>query len=165
MSGEYSQQYYPGGAQQPQDAQGADAPYAGPPPVGAQMKKRNVFAVWIGLPLITLGIYSLYWYYAIHAEMKRLDPRAPINPTGSLLTVMFGWVACFIPPLVSYYNTGTRIANAQRAAGLPQTCAPALGLILNVFFGVGALYYQSELNKVVAHYGDVPAGTPVQLAL
>lgn len=24
-------------------------------------KKRNVFAVWLGLPLITLGIYSFVW--------------------------------------------------------------------------------------------------------
>ncbi len=143
---------------------GPQPEYAGPPPVGMQMKRRNVFAVWIGLPIITLGIYSLVWYYLIHVELKKLDPRAPINPSGSLLTVMFGGIACFIPPLVSFYNTGTRIANAQRAAGLPQTCAPALGLILNVFFGVGSLYYQSELNKITAHYGNVPAGSPVQLA-
>jgi len=151
--------------QQPYQDSTPGAQAYGPPPVGAQMKRRNVFAVWLGLPLITLGIYSLVWYYKIHEEMKRFDPRAKVDPAGSLLTVMFGWVACGIPPLVSYYNTGTRIANAQRAAGLPQTCAPALGLILNVFFGVGALYYQSELNKVVAHYGDVPPGSPVQLAI
>ena len=141
------------------------AAYSGPPPVGAQMKRRNAFAVWLGLPIITLGIYTLVWYYTIHNEMKNFDPReTKINPAGSLLTIMFGGFLCGIPPLVSFYNTGTRIANAQRAAGLPQTCAPALGLVLTLLFGAGTLYYQSELNKVVAHYGNAPVGGPVQLA-
>jgi len=135
-----------------------------PPPVGAQMKRRNVVAVWLGLPLITLGIYSLVWYYKIHKEMKAFDPRATINPAGSLLTIMFGWVACGIPGMVSFYNTGTRIANAQRAAGLPQTCAPALGLLLTFLGGLGSLYYQAELNKIVTHFASAPAGAPVQLA-
>lgn len=142
-----------------------DAAQFGPPPVGKQMKQRNVFAVWIGLPLITLGIYHLVWYYTIHAEMKEFDPReTKINPAGSLLTIMFGWILCGIPPLVSYYNTGTRIANAQRAAGLPQTCNPVVGLLLMFVFSLGTLYYQGELNKITEHYGSVPVGSPVQLA-
>lgn len=135
------------------------------PPTGAQMKRRNVAAVWLGLPLITLGIYTLVWYYKIHKELKEFDPRAAINPAGSLLTIWFGWILCGIPALVSFYNTGTRIANAQRAAGLPQTCTPVLGLVLGIFFGVGTLYYQGELNKIVQHYGNAPAGAPVQLAV
>lgn len=137
----------------------------GPPPAGAQMKQRNVVAVWLGLPLITLGIYTFVWYYKIHDEMKRFDPRAEINPVGSLLTYMFGGFLCFIPPLVSFFNTGKRIANAQRAAGLPQTCTPVVGLLLNFVFGLGVLYYQGELNKIVAHYGNVAPGSPVQLAV
>ena len=178
--GPQPQQDYPGGqgygAQVPQQSgampmqpyQGAVPPqaaYSGPPPVGMQMKRRNAFGVWLGLPLITLGIYTLVWYYKIHNEMKNFDPReTKINPAGSLLTLMFGGFLCGIPPLVSLYNTGTRIANAQRAAGLPQTCAPALGLVLTLLFGAGTLYYQSELNTIVAHYGNAPAGGPVQLA-
>jgi sulfite exporter TauE/SafE len=142
-----------------------DAAQYGPPPVGKQMKLRNVFAVWIGLPLITLGIYHLVWYYKIHEEMKEFDPReTQINPVGSLLTIMFGWILCGIPPYVSYYNTGKRIANAQRAAGLPQTCNPVVGLLLMFVFSLGTLYYQGELNKINEHYGSVPEGSPVQLA-
>jgi hypothetical protein len=145
--------------------QDAAAAQFGPAPVGKQMKKRNVVAVWIGLPLITLGIYHLVWYYMIQAEMKEFDPREEkINPVGSLLTVMFGSILCYIPPLVSYYNTGKRIANAQRAAGLAQTCSPVVGLLLMFVLGLGTLYYQGELNKVVENYGDAPAGSPVQLA-
>ena len=165
----YPNQSYPNGAPQqqpyPQDASGGQyGPPPGPPPVGAQMKQRNIFAVWL-LPVVTFGIYGLVWYYKIHNEMKQFDPRAKIDPTGSLLTVMFGGFLCLIPPLVSYYNTGQRIANAQRAAGLPQTCAPILGLVLNFLAGVGGLYYQAELNKIIVHYGSVPPGSPVQLAV
>lgn len=134
------------------------------PAVGAQMKARNVFVVWILLPLITFGIYHVVWYYIIHAEMKEFDPRAKVDPVGSVLTILFGGVLCGIPPLISYYNTGKRIANAQRAAGLPQTCNPLIGLLLMFVVGLGALYYQSELNKVVDRYGVAPR-TPVQLAV
>ena len=159
------QQFQPPYPQQDQVPGGAQyGPPPGPPPIGAQMKQRNIFAVWL-LPFITFGIYGLVWYYKINDEMKQFDPSAKINPTGSLLTVMFGGFLCLIPPLVSYYNTGQRIADAQRAAGLPQTCAPILGLVLNFLFGVGGLYYQAELNKIVVHYGSVPAGSPVQLAI
>lgn len=142
-----------------------DAVPYGPAPVGRQMKRRNVVAAWIGLPLITLGIYHLVWYYMIHAEMKEFDPReTKISPVGSLLTVLFGGLLCGIPPLVSYSNTGKRIANAQRAAGLPQTCNPVVGLLLMLVLGLGTLYYQGELNKIVERYGNAPAGSPVALA-
>src|SRR5262245_30108493 len=42
---------------------------------GLQMKERNPVAVWIGLPLITLGIYFYVWYYKIHKEMAMFDRR------------------------------------------------------------------------------------------
>lgn len=38
-------------------------------PSGLQMKRRNPLAAWIGLPLITFGIYHLVWYFKIHREM------------------------------------------------------------------------------------------------
>jgi len=112
---------------------------------------------------LTLGIYHLVWYYKIHSELLRLDPRQPINPTGSLLTIMFGWVL-IVPPFVSYFNTGNRIATAQRAAGLQPTANPWIGLVLVFIFGLTPLYYQFELNKVVDQLG-VPEGEPVVLTI
>ena len=135
------------------------------PPVGMQMKRRNVISVWLLLPLITLGVYPLVWYYLIHREMQEFDPRAKINPVGSLLTMIFGVVLCGIPPLVSFYNTGKRIADAQRAAGLAPTCSGLVGLLLSFVLGLGVLYYQVELNKIVDQYGNAPARGPVQLAV
>ena len=110
-----------------------------------RMKGRNAFLVRLVWPILTLGIYGLVWYYKIHKEMLQFDPRQPIKPAGSLLTIMFGWII-IVPPFVSYFNTGNRIANAQRAAGLTPTANPWIGFILLFIFGLTHLYYQFELN-------------------
>ncbi len=136
---------------------------AAPPhaPVGLAMKRRNPVAVWLGLPLITLGIYGLVWYYRIHREMAEFDPRRQVPVAGPLLVLLFlGWTV--VAPLVSFYNTGQRIADSQRSAGLPVTCSPVVGLLLCFVFGLQTLYYQTELNRVVDAY-RAPEGTRIVL--
>ncbi|MGH3344830.1 MAG: DUF4234 domain-containing protein [Carbonactinosporaceae bacterium] len=129
---------------------------------GLQMKRRNPFAVWIGLPLITLGIYFYVWYYKIHDEMLQFDWRSRIEPVGPLLVVLLlGWLV--VPYCWSMYNAGNRIADAQRAAGLAPTCSPVIGLALIFVLGLNTLYYQVELNKIIDRYGGQPAGAPVPL--
>ncbi len=128
---------------------------------GLQMKHRNPIAAWIGLPLITLGIYHLVWYYKIHAEMAMYDRRRVVPVAGPMLVLLFlSWTV--VAPLVSYYGAGKRIAATQRAAGMPVTCSPGLGVLLMVLFATGIIYYQAELNKVVAA-NSVEAGTRVPL--
>jgi Domain of unknown function (DUF4234) len=121
--------------------------YGGARP-GTLPKRRNVLAVWIGLPLITLGIYSLVWYYKINSE-TRFNPSTRVNPLGSLLAITFGSVLV-VPPFVSVYRTGQRIAAAQAAAGMSATCSGGLGLLLIFVFGTYPLYYQAEMNKIAA---------------
>ncbi|MFK4084853.1 DUF4234 domain-containing protein [Kribbella sp. NPDC020789] len=129
---------------------------------GLQMKSRNPVGVWLGLPLITLGIYQLVWYYKIHAEMAQFDRRRVVPVAGPMLVMLLlGWTG--VAPLVSLFNTGNRIANTQRSAGIPVTCSPGVGLLLMFVFGLGILYYQSELNKVAASYGATPVGAQVGL--
>jgi hypothetical protein len=120
----------------------------GDAPQGIIPKRRNVLAVWIGLPLITLGIYGLVWYYKINNE-TRFNPSTRVNPLGSLLAITLGSVLV-VPPYVSVYRTGQRIAAAQAAAGLPATCSGGLGLLLIFVFGTHSLYYQAEMNKITA---------------
>jgi len=130
---------------------------------GQQMKQRNIVLVWLVWPFITLGIYHFVWYYKIHREMHDFDTRDDVPTAGPVLVLIFlGWTV--VAPLVSYYRTGNRIRNAQRAAGLAPTAEPLLGMILMLILGLGALYYQAELNKVVAVYGDAAPGTTVPLA-
>lgn len=63
---------------------------------------------------------------------------------------------------MSFYNTGQRIADSQRSAGLPVTCSPVVGLLLCFVFGLQTLYYQIELNRVVDAY-RAPEGTRIVL--
>jgi hypothetical protein len=128
---------------------------------GLQMKLREPVGAWL-LSIATLGIYHLVWYYRIHRELARFDPRRPAPVAGPMLVVLLlGWTV--VAPLVSYFRTGARVGESQRAAGLPVTCRGVVGMLLMPLFGLGALYLQVELNKVVNSYGDAPAGVPISL--
>lgn len=142
---------------------GAPVPGQAPAGTGLAMKRRNPAAVWIGLPLITFGIYGIVWYYKIQKEMKEFDPRIEVSPGMCVVTMLFGWILLFIPPYVSFYKTGKRIAQAQHAAGLPQSCSALTGLLLCFVFGLGTLYYQAELNKVTDRYPGAQPGVQVPL--
>jgi hypothetical protein len=132
-----------------------------PVAVGLAMKERHPVTVWLLWPFLTLGIYHFVWYFKIHKEMAEFDRRRAIPVAGPMLVLLFlSWT--FIAPMVSYYNCGTRIRNAQRAAGLQATCSPAGGMLLMLVFGVGTLYYQIELNKICDACG-VPEGQQVPL--
>lgn len=130
---------------------------------GYQMKRRNPLAVWLGLPLITFGIYGLVWYYKVHAELARFDQRNQADPTKALLSALFGWLTLGIWTLVVWVKLAGHIAQAQRAAGLQPTCSGGLGFGLGIF-GFGPLYYQVELNKVVDRYSGAAEGARIQLA-
>jgi hypothetical protein len=155
---------YPYGAPVAPPAPGLPpAMYHGQPlAAGLAMKHRNPLAAWIGLPLITLGIYHLVWYYKIHKEMAEFDRRRSIPVAGPMLVLwLLGWTV--IAPIISYHNAGKRIRDAQRSAGLIGSCSPALCWLLWFVFGLNTLYMQSELNKVVARYPNAAPGMQVPL--
>ncbi|MEU6113295.1 DUF4234 domain-containing protein [Streptomyces sp. NPDC047117] len=129
---------------------------------GRTGKARNIFLVWLIWPLITLGIYFFVWYYKINREARDFDRRLDVNPVLAMLAQLIGWII-IVPPFVSTYRTGKRIAHMQRAAGLEGSCNAWIGLILMFVAGLQALYYQHELNQIWRHYGDPPEGTVVPL--
>lgn len=129
---------------------------------GRAGKNRNIFLVWIVWPLITLGVYFFVWYYKINREARDFYPDIEVNPTVSLLAVLIGWII-IIPPFVSIYRTGERIAQMQSAAGLEPTCVPIVGLLLVFAFRLESLYYQYELNRIWDRYGNPEEGTMVPL--
>ncbi|NUP51702.1 MAG: DUF4234 domain-containing protein [Catenulispora sp.] len=126
-------------------------------------KRRNIFLVWFVWPLITLGIYSFVWYYKVNREARDFDRRIEVRPGMALLAVLIGWII-IIPPFVSVYRTGGRIAAMQRAAGLPGSCNGWIGVVLMFVAGLQSLYYQHELNQIWSRYGNPPEGTVVPLA-
>jgi len=115
---------------------------AGTGPTG---KTRSPFGGWL-LLIPTLGIYYLFWYFNINRELRDYDPAVKVNP---------GWavVSLFIPVvgLVSIYNTGNRIRQAQTAAGGAGEASGVLGLIASIFLVLDIPYYSSQLNKVWDH--------------
>lgn len=131
--------------------------------IGRAGKSRNIFLVWLVWPLLTLGIYHLVWYYKVNREAKEFDRRIEVDPVLSVLAVTIGWVIV-VPPFVSVYNTGGRIARMQESAGMEPTCNPVLGLVLAFFFSLHSLYYQQELNRIWARYSEPAEGEQVTLA-
>jgi hypothetical protein len=63
-------------------------------PVG---KVRNPWGV-IGLSIITLGIYSLYWQYAVFKEMKEYSSEGIGGGLGLLFAILLGIVNVFLMP-------------------------------------------------------------------
>ena len=143
---------------------GMPAPGYAPAPVGYGMqgKRRGPWAVWL-LSLITLGIYFLVWYYKINNEARQYDQRIVVEPGLSVLAAFPGGIIIF-PYLISFYNTGKRIAQEQQAAGLPVTCNGWIGVLLQYFvLSSGQIYYQYEINKVLDRYPGAEWGQQVPL--
>ena len=129
---------------------------------GLTGKYRNPVLVWLIWPLITLGIYHLYWWYKINDEARRLDPSIDVNPLMSLLALFPGAII-LVPPFVSVYRTGERLRSMQRAAGQTPDVLPILGLLGVFVFGLYALYYQISLNGIWSKLGSPPENSPVAI--
>jgi Domain of unknown function (DUF4234) len=129
---------------------------------GRAGKTRNIWLTWLIWPLITLGIYHLVWYYKINREARDFDETIAVEPAISLLAITVGWII-IVPPYVSIYRTGERIAQMQEDAGLERTCNGWIGLLLSFLFGLYSLYYQYELNRVWTRLGNPAEGSLVAL--
>jgi heme/copper-type cytochrome/quinol oxidase subunit 2 len=130
---------------------------------GRAGKTRNIWLVWLVWPLITLGIYYCVWWYKINSEARDFDPEIEVEPIVSVLAVTLGAII-IVPPFVSTWRAGNRIAQMQRGAGMEPTCQAWIGLVLMFAFSLQSLYYQAELNKIWAHLGYPEEGSQVTLA-
>jgi hypothetical protein len=103
------------------------------------------------LPIITLGIYHLVWWYRINRELRDLGRAKGYdlgqNPTNSLLAAFPGGLI-IVPALITYWRGGERIQGAARLAGKE----PINGFIAIVLFFVIApalwAYMQDSLNQI-----------------
>jgi uncharacterized protein DUF4234 len=125
-------------------------------------KTRNIVLVWLVWPFITLGIYHVVWWYKINREARDFDSQIEVEPAISAVAITLG-ALIIVPPFVSVFKTGERIAQMQSAAGMPATCNAVLGLVASFIFGLHSLYYQNELNKIWSYLGSAPEGTVVTL--
>jgi hypothetical protein len=142
---------------------------------GAIAKVRNPWGV-LGLSLITLGIYTIVWYYKINKEFQEYGAAqgdaelADSNPTNSVLAITLG-ALIIVPAIISFINTVKREQRVQQLGGVE----PINGWIVLILYLVIGLavppYMQSELNKLWERYpslteggGAIPAGTEQPVA-
>lgn len=114
---------------------------------GQPYLKRHPLGV-LGLSLITLGIYGLYWYYKVNEEIKRYTGDETISPSRSLLAVIPGLIL-IVPPFIAYYNTANHVLQLEQHRSIPSQISPALVVILGILIWIGmSAYVQEHLNRV-----------------
>lgn len=114
---------------------------------GKRYVKRNPLGV-LGLTLITLGIYGLYWYYKINEEIKNFTNDETISPVRSLMAFIFGWII-IVPPFIAIYNTAKHVQEMEQRVGVQQQIEPALAVVFMILISiVNGLYVQEHLNRV-----------------
>jgi hypothetical protein len=129
---------------------------------GQQYLKRNPLGV-LGLSLITLGIYGLYWYYKVNEEIQRYTGDQTISPSRSLLAVVPGFLL-IVPPFIAYYNTANHIVRMEEQRGIAAQISPALVVVIALVLWIGmAAYVQEHLNRVwdaASMAGQAPSVAP-----
>jgi len=118
-------------------------------------KVRNPWGVF-GLLLITLGIYTIFWWYYVNREMRDYGHETGNdlgqNPTNSALA-WFPGSLIIVPHIVTAWRGTLRAQSAQRVAGVA-LLSGWIALILYILLGVAfPSYIQSELNKVWEEVG------------
>jgi len=115
-----------------------------------EVKVRNPWAVAL-LPIITLGIYHLVWWYKINKELKAYGEAKGYdlgqNPTNSVLALFPGGII-IVPALVSYWRGTQRVQGASKIAGR-EPVSGWISLILYLLLSPGFwAYLQVSLNSV-----------------
>jgi hypothetical protein len=125
------------------------APYAAAPafagagPVG---KIRSTGTCMV-LSVVTLGIYTLVWYYKTHEEMKRHTNTGVGGGIALLLSIFVGIVMPFI--------TASEVGGLYERRGQRAPVSGATGLwmlFLGWFFFVGAIVWFVKVNGALNSY-------------
>ncbi len=115
-----------------------------------EVKIRSPWAVAL-LPIVTLGIYHLVWWYKINKELKAYGESKGYdlgqNPTNSVLALFPGGLI-IVPALITYWRGTKRIMGAANVAGREPVSgwiSIILYLLLSPAFWA---YLQVSLNHV-----------------
>jgi hypothetical protein len=116
----------------------------------SRAKLRNPLGV-VGLSIITLGIYYIFWWYYINREMRDFGRARNTdlgqNPGNSVLALTLG-ALIIVPAIVTLWTTCDRIQRSQETAGVERPASGPIIFVLLLLIGpVGVWYAQNELNK------------------
>jgi len=116
----------------------------------SEVKVRSLWAVAL-LPIITLGVYHIVWWYKINKELKEYGEAKGFdlgkNPTNSWLALFPGGLI-IVPAIITYINGTKRVQGAAKISGKdPVNGWLVLVLYLVLSIGMWA-YLQSSLNAI-----------------
>lgn len=115
-----------------------------------EVKVRNPWAVAL-LPIVTLGIYHLVWWYRINKELKAYGEVKGYdlgqNPVNSLLALFPGGLI-IVPAVITLWRGTERVQGASKIAGR-EPVSGWLALILYLIIPLAfPAYLQVSLNNV-----------------
>jgi uncharacterized protein DUF4234 len=126
----------------------------------SRAKLRNPLGV-VGLSIITIGIYYIFWWYYINREMRDLGHTRGTDlgqsPGNSVLALTLG-ALIIVPAIVTLWTTSDRIQRTQETAGVERPASGPIIFVLLILIGpVGIWYAQNELNKAWRAQADAGA--------
>lgn len=120
-------------------------PYA-MPAAGSVGQVRST-GTCILLTIVTLGIYTLYWYYKTHTEMKAHTGQGVGGGIALLLALLVGIAMPFV--------TAAEVGGLYERAGRERPVSAATGLwylLLSWFLLVGAIVWFVKVNGALNEY-------------
>jgi hypothetical protein len=132
-----------------------------------RVKIRSPWAAAL-LPIITLGIYHLVWWYRINSELRDYGKARGYdlgqNPTNSVLALFPGGII-IIPALMTYWRGTKRVQGASRLSG-KEPLSGWIALILYLLIAPGFwAYLQISLNDLWRAEADLlPGQSPLPSA-
>jgi len=115
-----------------------------------RVKIRSPWAAAL-LPIVTLGIYHLVWWYRINRELRDYGKAKGYdlgqNPTNSVLA-LFPGALIIVPALITYWRGTKRVMGASRVAG-QEPLSGWIAIILYLLIAPALwAYIQVALNDV-----------------
>lgn len=121
-------------------------PYGAMPPGAGTPGQIRSTGMCILLSIVTFGIYSLYWYYQTHEEMK-LHTGQGIGGVLALVLALFVGIAM---PFVSSNEVGALYTRTGRPA--PVSSMTGLWYFPGIFILVGPLVWFIKTNGALNEY-------------
>lgn len=124
---------------------GAPAPMA-PITTGGPTGKIRGTGITLLLSIVTFGIYTIFWYYSVHEEMKRHTGRGLGGVVAALLALFVGIVMPFI--------TSSEAGGLYEAQGRQKPVSGATGLWFfpGIFILIGPLVWFIKTNGAINEY-------------